>query len=1030
MRRPLTLLALCALLAAPAAAEDAPPAGGALPSIRVASDAAGWRLRIDGRDTMVLGVNWDHVPVGQNYAWNLFAQPDAVIEEALGRDMPLLRAMGANAIRVYAGIPPRWVRYIHERWGIWTVLNHPMARYGLTLDGVWVPSVDYSDPRVRAAVKREVLALVDEFKDTPGLLMWLLGNENNYGLHWRSSEIEALPEGKRDEARARHLYSLFGEVIREVKAKDPSRPVAIANGDVQYLDLIAEECRGLDVFGANVYRGRSMRDLYDVVKEKLGVPVMFTEFGADAFDAKANREDDVTQARYLQAQWREIYEQAAGQGKAGNAIGGLVFQWSDGWWKYGQESNLDVHDTNASWPNGGYPEDLVPGRNNMNEEWWGITAKGPADARGLYDVYPRTAYYVLQAAWRLPAYAPSTDGAAIRAHFDAIDPVVLARNYRADRASLAAAEQGRVRVSNLRLSLETYSTGGERLDRTTLPYGFDHMESFFADVTVQPAPNVSGTLSVNVLGNVAANPIDEIFYERRGRSLLLQDGAGQVRELRGVERVKVYGVKASWDEPLFRADAFYRTGHYHWQYEGDLFGVYREANYGENIDIYDADAPNGVELAGKGPLEGVKVAFGPQLWWGANPAVIGKVRHAFGPVTATLLHHEELAQQLALTSSGAIPQQRTRRTALALAFPAGPFGLEVGGLWAGWNKVDLGFQTEEETAGGRVLRGDRITETDTLGARAKVTFQRGRWNWYAEGAYQGLVADGGPTAALTYTGWTLKLPGTGNVAAAATGLAVNVGELQISPNVLWQKPLVGPNSFEGGAQRNTLPAELGGREDPFAVRGNRETVAGELLVTWDPTPATWLWAWDNDVREDAPLAGSVGFVYRHQPTSMDASIAFTELNVPFPNGAPPPHDLWEVRARVASRPAPDLRIVAHAWAGTAEPNGSNPRLVHRQGMDFRAGWRRVALAGFVKHNDYGPYDYHRDFNLTFPLQLMGDLSYALDVPRWFGNPQTRLGVRGTMRWLDRDSPRFLADPADPLLWGNEYEIRTYLNVTL
>ena len=47
-------------------------------------------------------------------------------------------------------IPPRWVRYIHERWGLWVVLNHPVARYGYTLDGVWIPSVDYSDPRLRA----------------------------------------------------------------------------------------------------------------------------------------------------------------------------------------------------------------------------------------------------------------------------------------------------------------------------------------------------------------------------------------------------------------------------------------------------------------------------------------------------------------------------------------------------------------------------------------------------------------------------------------------------------------------------------------------------------------------------------------------------------------------------------------------------------------------------------------------------------------------------------------------------------------
>ena len=52
-------------------------------------------------------------------------------------------------------------------------------------------------------LKAEIAALVEEFEGTPGMLMWLLGNENNYGLSWSSFEIEALPEGERNSARAR-----------------------------------------------------------------------------------------------------------------------------------------------------------------------------------------------------------------------------------------------------------------------------------------------------------------------------------------------------------------------------------------------------------------------------------------------------------------------------------------------------------------------------------------------------------------------------------------------------------------------------------------------------------------------------------------------------------------------------------------------------------------------------------------------------------------------------------------------------------
>jgi len=376
--------------------------------IEVVYEQGGSKIQVDGEDLFVFGMNWGHMPIGQNYAWDFWGKPDEYIKSTLAYEMPLLQAMGVNVIRQYVGMPPRWVEYVYEEYGIFTVINHAIGRYGLTIDGVWNPNTDYADPRVRQQLKDEMHALVEEFNGTTGLLMYLLGNENNYGLSWTSFEAEELPADEYDEARARHLYSLFGEIIRDIKAKDSNRPVAIANGDLQYIDIIAEECEGLDVFGSNVYRGISARDFFQVVQEKLGVPTMFTEFGCDAFNAKTMREDQLSQAHYLLGQWEEIYEQSAGKGRVGNSIGGLIFQWSDGWWKYLQEENLEIHDTNASWPNSGYPADYVEGENNMNEEWWGINAKGFPDAGGQYELYPRAAYYALRDAFELDPYASTT----------------------------------------------------------------------------------------------------------------------------------------------------------------------------------------------------------------------------------------------------------------------------------------------------------------------------------------------------------------------------------------------------------------------------------------------------------------------------------------------------------------------------------------------------------------------------------------------------------------------------------------------
>ncbi len=415
----------------------------------------------------------------------------------------------------------------------------------------------------------------------------------------------------------------------------------------------------------------------------------------------------------------------------GNAVGGFIFQWSDGWWKFGQESRLDIHDTNASWPNGGYP-DFVEGENNMNEEWWGITAKGRPDQRKMYDVYPRAAYYALQRAFRLDPYAPPTDLAAIKTHFASIQPATAALEARAETASRQTDALQRVRVSGVRLEFETYSTGGTVIStppaenpQSTYPsfLGFDHQQSFYTDFEVRPADNLTGTLSLNILGNVAVNPIDEIFYENRGRQkTVVVDG--ETVNLEGLERLRVYNASVSWDDRWFRLEGFYRTGHTHWGYEGDFFGVYREAFYGENLDIYNGDAPLGAELSAKKWLDGLKIAFGPQLWWGANPAFFAKYSRSFGRFLTTGLFQEEFAKQSTVSTSTVIPLPPTRRATLCVKTNWGPIGIELGGIWAGSTKVGEKFQIAEKT--GDTLRHLRRRNQGFGRVRRKSQSHRGK----------------------------------------------------------------------------------------------------------------------------------------------------------------------------------------------------------------------------------------------------------------------------------------------------------------
>ena len=1009
----------------------------------------GIRLLVDGEPMMINGMNWDYFPIGTNYSYSLWDQSDDIIRAALDAEMGLLNNMGVNVIRMYTGVQPRWVQYIYENYGIYTMLNHSFGRYGLTLNDAWVAVTDYSSAATQELLMSEVTQMAEDYKNTPGLLLFLLGNENNYGLFWAGAETEDFPDEADQinfigETRGRPMYKLMNDAALAMKAIDASHPVAICNGDMLFAEIIAEECTDIDIYGVNMYRGPSFGDAFQRVMDELNLPIMFTEFGADAFNAIENAEDQKMQAYYMVENWKEIYQYAAGLGKVGNSIGGFTFQFSDGWWKYGQTKNLDVHDNNASWANGGYALDLEPGENNMNEEWFGICAKGRTNGRGLYDLYPRAAYYALKEAHNLNPYADGVTAESVEDYFKNISLMDAVLKARADKAALSSNEN--LRLSQLRAEFSTYNTGGKLLttpdqpdpDASTYPdqLGFDHMQSYFIGVEGNPAPNMRAEINVNILGNIAGNPIDEIFYENRGRTREVNavDGPFEVTDL---DRVKMYSAEFEWSAKDFDARGFYRTGHYHWGYEGDFFGLYPEANYGPNLDIYSGEVL-GLELDGKRKLKGLKAAFGPQLWWGANPALLLKYTREIKHWKVTGIFHEDMDDPGEAVTSIAIPLPETRRATLHLERDFGALEFEIGGMWGGSPLNGRTFQVATGSSGDYIVYEDKIQSSDNWGGKAKVKFSKGRINWYAQGSIMGLVANGGADYTRTFTGWRLKDSGSGNQSNFLTGFAYTMGNFQIAPNFLYQKPLVDPmpNDVQGPGRLRNI------QDDPFAVRANRETVAGELLVTYDPTPGTWMYEWDNDRAEDAKFAVSAGFVYRHLPTTQDAAIGFlgNRTSFAFPKSAPA-EDLWESNIRIVSKLNPDLGIIANVLVGNAQSNGSDERLIERFSTDLRVIYKKLKLTSHIKVDDWGPFDYHRDFNLTYPLQLMLDISTTLGKPDWFILPSTQLGVRGTMRTLDQYSPRYLPNETDPFSMepivspvgfdnGLEWEIRTYVHINI
>ncbi len=362
-----------------------------------------YQLIVDKKPYIVKGVCYNPIPIGQNHEYDWWSDPG----KPWIKDGKLMQEMGVNTIRVYqTGQNPQDVRKVirdlYELYAIRTVIGHWL--------GFWeYPCPFYANKDFQGRIKKEVLEMVNLYKDEPGVLLWILGNENNYSCYgqvnpwpFEGMENETDPQ-KINLARLKVYYSFVNDIAKEIHKIDPQHPVALGNGELRGLEVAKEAAPDIDLVACIIYRGKTFGNLFNSLKAIFDKPVLLSEFGADSFDAYLNKEDQNMQAFFLESQWRQIYENLAGNKKgAGNCLGGITFEWLDEWWKHNENDpeSWKVHDTGSNWSNGSYYFDNQAKDNkNMNEEWFGIVALGEESEGGLNKRIPRKGYYVIREFW-------------------------------------------------------------------------------------------------------------------------------------------------------------------------------------------------------------------------------------------------------------------------------------------------------------------------------------------------------------------------------------------------------------------------------------------------------------------------------------------------------------------------------------------------------------------------------------------------------------------------------------------------------
>ncbi len=367
-----------------------------------------YQLIVNNKPYTIRGVCYNPIPIGANHSYDWWSdryKPWMV-------DGKLMRGMGVNTVRFYQpGENPESVkavlRDLYKEYKIRVMMGHWL--------GFWeYPCPFYAEKEFQDKIKKEVLDMVNLYKDEPSILMWVLGNENNYSclnlVHpWSSAEIEKEPDPQKQKVmRAKVYYSFVNDIAREIKKIDPNHPVALGNGELIGLETAKECCPDIDLIACIIYRGKTFGNLFKSLKATFDKPIVLSEFGADSYDAYLKKEDQNMQAFFVESQWKQIYENVANYNEGqGNCLGGVMFEWSDEWWKHSEydQEGWKVHDTGSNWSNGSYYFDIKAEKNmNMNEEWFGLVSLSPDEKEfGLDKRIPKKAYYVIREFWKHPS---------------------------------------------------------------------------------------------------------------------------------------------------------------------------------------------------------------------------------------------------------------------------------------------------------------------------------------------------------------------------------------------------------------------------------------------------------------------------------------------------------------------------------------------------------------------------------------------------------------------------------------------------
>ncbi len=217
-------------------------------TVEVLGAAGQFELRVNGQPQIIRGM-------GLNTQYALTMTPEQRRAQ-LEADFAALAKLGVNT--VVGWDPAEFDEALLE-----SAQTHGI---GVVVPFDLDPEADYTDPEVRAALTRDVLAWVARYRDAPALRMWGLGNEV---LHKIVHPAWVGPQEPARERNAQAFSDWLAETADAIHAVDPHHPVTYRSAEDAFVGWVVDALRRRGggarqwfVWGTNCYQDH-LADIVD-----------------------------------------------------------------------------------------------------------------------------------------------------------------------------------------------------------------------------------------------------------------------------------------------------------------------------------------------------------------------------------------------------------------------------------------------------------------------------------------------------------------------------------------------------------------------------------------------------------------------------------------------------------------------------------------------------------------------------------------------------------------------------------------------